>query len=354
MRDVVNYELWVASGVGCSICNPYYHEKFDAMGPEGIFFDEVAYCSNFFKNSGNYLNTFRNMRFIQHNINVILNFLKVNNENFGNENDIINFKQLKKDDFKPILNPHNLWRFGVNFGVEYSAEKLLSQRAKVNNCIEELNNKNYSSECQDICTETNPPNEITISGKQFVINLLMAEYIIDVFWEKAFPGKYTDTVMKTFPLTNTKTKDISDEDKQEMKTNDVQVSKKPKPSAASKRRMFRRQNTIEIPDNVDVSDSTIKLVTTNDFNLLKYYFEKMLELSFKSVFPFQRKSAQNSRNFINFEKLDNNMVSFKAAWIPFPNSMNYENVRVSYESEQRLLVSVYLVILVAFVFKMFN
>jgi len=353
MRDVVNYELWVASGVGCSICNPYYHEKFDAMGRDGLFFVEVSYCANFFKNSANYLNTFRNMRFIQHNINVILNFLKINNEFFGTMNDVTNFRQIEKTNFKPVLNPHNLWKFGVNFGVEYSAEKLLSQRAKVNNCIEELNNKNYSAECQDICTQTNPPNEVTIAGKQFVINLLMCEYIIDTFWEKTFPGKYTDSVKNEFPQANTDIKTISEEEKNEIKTEDKSI-KKPQKTAASRRRMFRRQNTITIPDNVDINDSNNKIVTSNDFNLIKYYFEKMMELSFKSVFPFIRKSAEGSKNYVDFEKLSTSMVSFKASWIPFPNAMNYERVRVSYESEYRVTVSLTFVVFVAFLFKMFN
>jgi hypothetical protein len=350
LQDVVNYELWVASGVGCSICNPYYHEKFDAMGAEGIYFDELSYCTNFFKNSNNYLNTFKNMRFIQHNLNVILNMLKVRNEEFGTMNDVKNFKIIIKDiRLKPILDPHNLWKFGLNFGVEYSTEKHLSQRSKVNNCIEEINLKNYSAECQDICMKTNPPNEITISDQQFVINLLMAEYIIDTFWEKNFPGKYTDQVMKKFPLSNSERINPTDSDK-----NEKEELQKPKPSAQARRRMFRRQNTITIPKSLDVDDPNSKLVTTNDFNLIKYYYERMNELSFKSVFPFIKQSAENVKNFIDFENLSNRVISYKASWLPFPNSMNYGNVRITYDHEFRLLVTFNMIILVTFLFKMFN
>ena len=352
LQNVVNYELWVASGVGCSICNPYYHGKFDSMGMEGLFFDDLAYCSNFFRNSNNYLNTFRNMRFIQHNINVILNFLKTKGiPVFGNTMDRDNFfhwAKLNQMYINPNLNPQNLWRYGLKFGIEYSSDKLLSQRAKVNNCIEDIKSQNYSAECQEICLNTNPTNEVTINNRKFVISLLMAEYVIDQFWEKTNPGHYTDTIMKQFPLNNT---DVSENLSKE-------IDPKTKILSANKKRAkFMKKGAIVLPNSIDIDKPNDKFKTINDFNMVKYYYEQMLSLSFKSVFAPRSNlgEAKNSKNYIDFEKLDSTVVSFKASWVPFINSMKYENVRVTYDDHKDIyFVSLISFISTLFLFNVFN
>lgn len=360
MQDVVNYELWVASGVGCSICNPYYHEKFDSMGKDGIYFDDLAYCSNFFRNSGNYLSAFRNMRFLQHNLNVLLNFLKVDSSDngFGSVMDKKNFLQWARQQgmmINPNLNPQNLWKYGLKFGIEYSSDKFLSQKAKVNNCIEEVNNKNYSAECQEICLETNPVNEVTMAQPKFVMNLLLGEYIIDVFWERSFPGYFSDTITKEFP--NENSSDIQFNKEEQSKVKDETKSDK-KPTINKRRGMLKRKGAIEIADNVDINDKNFKLKTLNDFNMVKYYFEEMLRLSFSSVFLSKLKllikeGKNNIGNYIDFEDLDTTVVSFKGSWLPFVDSMKYQNVRVTYD-DHALRASVGLVLVLALLFKVFN
>jgi hypothetical protein len=350
MQDVTNYELWVASGIGCSICNPYYHEKFDVMGRDGLYFDDLSYCSNFYRNSNNYLNAFRNMRFVQHNLNVILNFLKVayKEESFGTLNDKTNFMiwlRHHKIKYRPELNPQNIWRYGLKFGIEYSSDKLLSQKAKVNNCIEEIKNKNFSNECQDICLQTNPPNEVTISTEKFVINLLMAEYIIDSFWKKEHPDYYSDYVFQTFPEFNMDTMTNNSQEKPE-----GSKPKKPmllrKGAITDKKKLTpQKENT---PDQVNVR---------NDFNLVKYYYDETQKMYFGLVFKPKTTlgNRENKSNFIQFEELDKDVVSSKASWVPFPNSMNYENVRVTYyDHEPPLLFSLQMLALMLLFFKFFN
>ena len=352
LQNVVNYELWVASGVGCSICNPYYHGKFESMGQNGLFFDDLAYCSNFYRNSNNYLNTYRNMRFIQHNINVILNFLKTKKHpTFGSiidRDNFFNWAKLSNIHIDPNLNPQNLWRYGLKFGIEYSSDKLLSQKAKVANCIEEIKNDNYSAECQEICLKTNPTNEVTVSDRKFVISILMAEYVIDEFWEVTNPGIYSNHIKNQFPKTNT--------DPSEKLKNEAD-KKIPIHNANKKRAMFKKKGAVVIPDSMSLEDPNDKFETLNDFNMVKYFYEQMIALSFKSVFTPRKHLGgnENSKNYINFEKLDSTVVSFKASWVPFVNSMKYENVRVTYDDHSKIyFVSLISLISTLFLFNVFN
>lgn len=360
MQDITNYELWVASGIGCSICNPYYHDKFDLMGRDGLYFDDLAYCSNFYRNSNNYLGAFRNMRYIQHNLNVILNYLKVKNkqELFGTLNDKKNFMiwiRHKEIRYNASLNPQNVWRYGLKFGIEYSSDKLLSQRAKVNNCIEEIQKKNYSIECQDICLQTNPPNEVTISGQKFVTNLLMAEYIIDMFWKTTFPGKYSTYIDQDFPEVNMDEEIVLTYNQGDKNSKDPKKEEKP---PMPKRPMLRRQVAFkaEVKDKEDNSVG-INLKATNNFNIVKYFFEEMQKISFDIVFNPKTNlgNKENKHNFIQFEDLDKNVITSKAAWIPFPNCMNYENVRVTYyDHALRTMIGLQLLAAFALLFKLFN
>lgn len=326
MLDMTNYEMWVSSGIGCSVCNPFYHDKFNSMGSEGLYFDSRTYCKNFYKNSANYINVFRVLRLIQHNINFILKFMKASFEisDLATVEDETKFieaakKMMLKEGgkLKQWDNAQNLWKYGIKFGVEYSQVKKASTNVKVDSCIDEITKGVYPEECTMFCMETNPPNHITIATGRFVMNLIFAEFIIDRYWDLTNPNYFSDSVvldylkdLKNTSLKNVDLKDVKhDHDKEEM----------------------------DDSSNFDVTKAKAKLRHMTNRYILKstlgVFFLQHRLLEITDVFPPYKTSfkPQDYNYFINFEKLNSQATSYKAGWVPFPNSMIYQTIRVTYE-----------------------
>lgn len=338
MQDLTNYELWISSGIGCSICNPYYHSKFDSMGEDGLYFDDQTYCKNFFTNSSNYLNNNRNMRFLQHNINIILKYLRdqPDVEKFAT---LRNQTDFRKDlpmvlDLKEWENARNLWRFGIKFGIEFSKDQLMTFNSKVDNCIDEISNKNFPSECRDFCLKSNPTNKLTIAEKRFVINLLVSEYIVDLYWDTNFPGKYTDSVV---PFINETVKTNIEDLTNPTPTRDTlkESSSKKKIRKNAGKRLVRKKE-------VSFGEDGILLNKTNFVNKIVKFYDQMNDFSIVSLFRSRKIDAEPSEKFhyIDFENLKTEPSTFKAAWLPFPNCMDYSAVRITYDDAGQSILKV--------------
>lgn len=336
MMDVTNYELWVSSGIGCSVCNPYYHDKFNSMGAEGLYFDEKTYCKNFFKNSGNYVNFFRSLRLIQHNVNYLLKFIKRSFQvsDLATLEDELKFKEAVKkmilkdgSKMKEWENAQNLWKYGVKFGVEYSNVKKSSINTKIENCVEEITRNVYPEECTIFCMQTNKVNLLTIGSSRFVINLLFTEFIIDRYWDLTNPGYYNDSVVKYYlnDLKNSSLKNVDLDDP---------VDKKKKGQDSDK----NEEDVINLGETTKSAQKKMKQMSLQLVmkSPLGMFYMKKRELEILSVFkPYKSTYKPEDYNyFINFEKLNSVATSYKAGWVPFPNSMVYENVRITYDDGQ--------------------
>lgn len=323
VRDITNFELWSSSGIGCSVCNSFYHSRFSLTGGESMYFMDREYCSNFFNNSANYLNFSYYMYLIQHNINVIMRFLRETSlvKDITKVETSQYFMKKSGSEIKKWQNVYYLYNSGVMFGVENSLDKQKSLDSKINNCITDMNQKIFRDDCKDICLTTFVPNKVTIGEAKFVINLFFSEYIIDYYLSSFFTKQFTD---------------ISDWASQIMEQDPEKKFKEEEKANIPLKRLKRFSGTVSANN------------LSEDINIIEFFFKKMSDYEITQIFVSIKTMKQKLgvTNYIDFTKLPSQSTDYKIGWSPFPNTMSYQQTRISYDSNSsQAIISILLSVL---------
>jgi hypothetical protein len=309
VQDITNFELWSSSGIGCSVCNSYYHSRFNLTGGDSMYFMDREYCTNFFNNSANYLNFSYYMYLIQHNINVVLRFVRTTTlvKPMINARQSANFMKYNQIGLDKWQNVFYIYSAGVLFGVENSLDKQKSLDSKINNCITDMNHKIFRDDCKEICLSSMQPNLVSIGKGQFVINMFFSEYLIDYYLSSFFTKSFVD---------------ISDWSSHIMQQDPEKEIKEEDTPTIPLKRLKKFKGSVKIGR------------LSEDVNVVTFFYKKMLDYQITKVFTSMKSSQDNTtvNNYIDFTELPSKSTDYKVGWSPFPNTMSYSRTRISYDS----------------------